>query len=172
MKLIITGDEKWIFYNNVVRKRSWSKRDEPPQTTSKAELRQKKIMLFVWWNWKDVVFFELLQMSQTINSDVYCRQLNKLNAAVKEKRPELVNRKGVIFHHDNATPHTSLATSQKLLRLGWEVILHPQHSPDLAPSDYYLFRSLQNSLNDKTFNDDKAVKSHLVQFFAKKEQKF
>ena len=29
MKRIITGDEKWIVYNNVVRKRSWSKRDEP-----------------------------------------------------------------------------------------------------------------------------------------------
>ena len=32
---------------------------------------------------------------------------------------------GVFFHHDNATPHTSLATRQKLLRLGWEVMLHP-----------------------------------------------
>ena len=45
LKRIITGNEKWIVYNNVVRKRSWSKRDEPPQTTSKAELHQKKIML-------------------------------------------------------------------------------------------------------------------------------
>ena len=53
-----------------------------------------------------------------INSDVYCRQLNKLNAAAKEKRPKLVNREGVIFHHDNARPHRSLATRQKLLRLG------------------------------------------------------
>ena len=35
-------------------------RDEPSQTTSKAELHQKKIMLFVWWDWKGVVFFELL----------------------------------------------------------------------------------------------------------------
>ena len=50
LKRIITGDEKWIVYNNVVRKRSWSKRDEPPQT-SIAELRQKNIMLSVWWNW-------------------------------------------------------------------------------------------------------------------------
>ena len=38
---MITGDENWIVYNNVVRKLSWSKRDEPPQTTSKAELHQK-----------------------------------------------------------------------------------------------------------------------------------
>ena len=58
---------------------------------------------------KCVVFFKLLPRNQTINSDVYCYQLNKLNAAVKKKRPELVNRKGVIFHDDNATPDTFLA---------------------------------------------------------------
>ena len=51
-------------------------------------------------------------------------------------------------------------------------MLHPPYSPDLAPSDYYLFRSLQKSLNGKTFNDDEAVKSHMVQFFANKDQKF
>ena len=84
----------------------------------------------------------------------------------------MVNRKGVIFYHDNATPHTSWATRQKLLRLGWEVMLHPPYSPDLEPSDYYLFRSLQNTLNGKIFNDDEVVKSHLVQFFDDKDQKF
>ena len=51
-------------------------------------------------------------------------------------------------------------------------MLHPPYSPDLALSDYYLFRSLRNSLNGKTFSDDEAVKSHLVQFFADKDQKF
>ena len=90
--------------------------------TSKAELHQKKIMLSAWWYWKGVVFFEPLPRNQTINSDVYCRQMNKLNAAVKEIRPELVNRKGVLLHHDNATPHTCLATRQKLLKLGWVMI--------------------------------------------------
>ena len=119
-----------------------------------------------------MVFFELLPRNQTINPDVSCRHLNKLNAVVKEKRAELVNRKGVIFHHDNATPHRSLSTHQELSRLSWEVMLHPLYSLDLTPSDYYLFLSLQNSLNDKTFNDDEAVKSHLVQFFADNEQKF
>ena len=40
LKRIITGDEKWIVCNNVIRNRSWSKRDEPPETTPKAELHQ------------------------------------------------------------------------------------------------------------------------------------
>ena len=68
--------------------------------------------------------------------------------------------------------HTPLATRQKLLRLGWEVMLHPPYIPELAPSDYYLFQSLQDSLNGKTLNDVECVKSHFVQFFADEDQKF
>ena len=42
LKRIITGDEKWVVYNNVKRKRSWSKKDEPAQTISKADIHQKR----------------------------------------------------------------------------------------------------------------------------------
>ena len=77
-----------------------------------------------------------------MNSNVYCRQLMKLNKEIKKKHPELATRKGVIFHQDNARPHTSLVTRKKLLELGWGMILHPPYSPELAPSVYLLFRSL------------------------------
>ena len=58
------------------------------------------------------------------------------------------------------------------MELGWEVMPHPPYSPDLAPSDYHLFRSLQNSLNGKTFTNEDDLHSHLVQFFADKDQTF
>ena len=45
LKCLITGDEKWIVYNDVHRKRSWVKQDQPVQTTSKAVNHQNKIML-------------------------------------------------------------------------------------------------------------------------------
>ena len=102
-------------------------------TKSKAELHQKKSMLSIWWDYKAVVYFELLPNKRTIDSDVYCQQLVKLEEAFKEKRPELANRKGIVFHHDNAMPHTSLATRTKLLELDWEVMSHPPYNPDLAP---------------------------------------
>ena len=51
-------------------------------------------------------------------------------------------------------------------------MLHQPYSPDLAPSDYYLFRCLQNSLNGRNSNDDEDVKSHLVKFFVRYDQKF
>ncbi|KAJ0174870.1 hypothetical protein K1T71_009978 [Dendrolimus kikuchii] len=37
-----------------------------------------------------------------------------LKQKVERKRLELNNRRGVVFHHDNARPHTSLANQQKL----------------------------------------------------------
>ena len=88
----------------------------------------------------------------------------KLDKGMKEKRPELATCKGVIFDQDNARPHTSFVNRKKLLELGWKVMLHPLYSPDLAPSDYHLFRSLQNHLNGKTFDSNEAVKNELIQF--------
>ena len=67
LKRIVTGDEKWVVYNNVKRKRSWSKKDTPAQTTSKLDIHQKKVMLFVWWDFNRIVYFELLPDNTTIN---------------------------------------------------------------------------------------------------------
>ena len=85
LKRIITGDEKWVVHDNVVRKRSWSKRDEPAQSKSKADIHQTKVVLNVWWDFKGIVHFELLPRNQTISSNVYCRQLMKLDEEIKEK---------------------------------------------------------------------------------------
>ena len=65
--------------------------------------------------------------------------LNKLDIWVPHKLNEiqLETRKDVIFHQDNARPHTSLVTGKKLLELGWEVMPNPPYSLDLAPSDYH-----------------------------------
>ncbi|XP_043604582.1 histone-lysine N-methyltransferase SETMAR-like [Bombus pyrosoma] len=155
LKRLIAGDQKWIVYNNVNRKRSWVMQDEPAQTTPKAEIHQKTIIL-----------------NQTINPNVYVQRLAKLSDAGQEKRPKLANRKGVVFHHDNTKPHRSLVTDHKLLERGWFVLSQPPYSPDLASSDYHLRSSMQNSLNGKIFNDADDVTSHLIQFFAGKNQKF
>ena len=68
--------------------------------------------------------------------------------------------------------HVSLMNKQKLLQLGWEVLIHLPYSPDIAPSDFHLFQSLQNSLNGKKFSSLKDCKRRLEQFFAQKDKKF
>ena len=164
----MTGDEKWILYNNVERKRSWGKRNEPPPTMPKARLHPKKVMLCIWWDWKGVLYYELLPENQTIKSNKHCSQLDQLKAALDKKRPELIHRKRIIFHQDNARPHVSLMTRQKLLQLGCEVLIHLPYSSDIAPSDFHLFWSLQNSLKRKISIPWKTIKGTWNSFCSKR----
>ena len=52
------------------------------------------------------------------------------------------------------------------------MVPHPPYSPDLAPTDYHLFRSLSNHLREKKFDDENDLKMDLVNFFAQKSQDF
>ena len=130
----------------------------PPPTTPKASLHPKKVMLCLW---KGILYDELNQM---FHSNKYCCHLDQLKSALNEKHLELVNRELIIFHQDNAksfVSFVSLNTRQKLLQLGWEVEIHLSHSPDIAPLNFHLFPSLQNSLNGKCFNSPQDCKRHL-----------
>lgn len=51
----------------------------------------------------------------------------KLDKAIKEKRPELANRKAIVFHLDNARRHTFLTRGKLLSWLGSDVAsaIHP-----------------------------------------------
>uniref|UniRef100_A0A1I7WBK2 Histone-lysine N-methyltransferase SETMAR n=1 Tax=Heterorhabditis bacteriophora TaxID=37862 RepID=A0A1I7WBK2_HETBA len=100
-------------------------------------------MLCMWWNIQGPIHYELLKPNEKLNSERYCQQMDDLNKALKEKRPEMFNRKHIILHYDNTRPHALLATSQKIAELGLEILSHPPYLPDLAPSSYYQFLSLQ-----------------------------
>ena len=63
---------------------------------------------------------------------MYCPQLSNLAEKLKNLRPELANRKGVMFQQDNGRPHVSLATQTRLHELGWDLLLHAPHSPDIV----------------------------------------
>ena len=71
-------------------------------------------MLCIWWDWKGVLYYELLPENQMINSIKYCSQLDQLKVALNKKHQELVNRKRIIFHQDNARPHVYLMTNKDL----------------------------------------------------------
>ena len=55
---------------------------------------------------------------------------------------------------DNAPAHRALATQKKLAYLGFQCLDHPPYSPDLAQSDYHLFRGLKKKLKIRNFSSD------------------
>ncbi|GFW06101.1 uncharacterized protein TNCV_4478931 [Trichonephila clavipes] len=65
-----------------------------------------------------------------------------------------------------------MVTQQKLNVFGWEVFGHPPSSPDIAPSDYYLFRSLQNYLTEKKFESFESVSKAVADYFYSKDENF
>lgn len=154
---MVTGDEKWVTYDNIVCKRSCSKRDEAAQMVAKPGLTTRKVLLCIWWDYKEIIHYELPPSSQTLNSEIYCQQLTHLQEAIDQKRPELANRKGVVL---------------KLRELGWDILMHLPCSPDIAPSDYHLFLSLQNSLGGLKFNSKEDCENHLAEFFANRDKEF
>jgi len=67
-----------------------------------------------------------------------------MNETLLEKRPAVAsNRRKVRLLPDNARSHVAKVIKETLMQPEWEVLPHPVYSPDLAPSNYYLFRSMQ-----------------------------
>jgi histone-lysine N-methyltransferase SETMAR len=63
-------------------------------------------------------------------------------------------------------------TQQKIKELNWEIFGNPPYSPDLAPSDYHLFRSLHNHLNNKNFERCEEVNDAILAYFESKPRSF
>ena len=66
----------------------------------------------------------------------------RLKNEIGETRIQMKKKK-VLFHQDSALCHKSLATMAKLNEMSLELLPPPPYSPDLAPSDYYLFADLK-----------------------------
>jgi hypothetical protein len=56
-------------------------------------------------------------------------------------------------------------TKAAIQELDWEILPHPPYPPDLAPSDYQLFRSLCNNIRGVPFNNNAELQNWLDDFF-------
>ncbi|KAG5307761.1 MOS1T transposase, partial [Pseudoatta argentina] len=131
---IVTGDEKWIHYDNPKRRKS---------------------------------------TLNTITGDRYRLQLMRLSRALKEKRPLYAQRHDkVILLHDNARPHVAKPVKTYLETLKWEVLPHPPYSPDIAPSDFHLFRSMAHGLADRRFHSYEEAQKWIDSWIASKDMSF
>ena len=74
--------------------------------------------------------------------------------------------------HDNATPQTAKRTKEWVERYRWEIVPHPAHSPDLAPSDFHLFGPLKRHLGGKKFEDEEELIGEVRDWFAKFDANF
>ena len=138
--------------------RSWVSPGQPATSTAKPNIHGKKVLLCVWWDQRGILYYELLQPGETVTADRYQGQLEQLRREIAVKRPEWEERHDkVILLHDNARPHVAQAVKDAIKDFKWEVLPHPPYSPDIAPSDYHLFRSMAHGLAEQRFQNRKEV---------------
>lgn len=153
--------------------KSWGNVGHKPVACTKPDLHGTKVMLCVWWDQLGVVYYELLKQGQTVTGELYKQQLQRLSRALRVVRPQYrLRHDNVILQHDNARPHTSQVVKEYLNELNWEVLSHPPYSPDLAPSDYHLFRSMAHGLADQQFETYDQCQKWVNDFFQARDPEF
>lgn len=69
-------------------------------------------------------------------------------------------------------PHVAKPVKTYLETLRWEVLPHPPYSPDIAPSDYHLFRSMAHGLAEQHFQSYEDTKKWIDSWIASKDVSF
>lgn len=156
---ILTVDETWLhFFDPETKQQSmqWRHSGSPRPRKFRRQKSAGKVLATFFWDCKGIVMIDFLEKGSTINSEYYSFLLIKVKEKLKQKRPGKL-RNGIQFLQDNAPAHTALQTLNTIQDIGFQVLEHPAYSPDLAPSDYFLFSYLKKMLKGKHFETNSDV---------------
>ena len=104
-----------------------------------------KVMASVFWDSEGVLMIDYLQRGETVSGDYYAILWRKLKEAIEVKRCGKLSN-GVMLLQDNAPAHTAQVAIAVAARRSFEILSHPAYSPDLPPSNFYLFPQLKACL--------------------------
>lgn len=174
LERIVTGDETWVHHFEPESKQEsmqWHKKGTPPPKKFKVSESAGKLMATVFWDCEGILLIDYKEKGRSITGEYYAAILEKLKEAIKEKRRGKLT-KGVLLLQDNAPVHKSRVAMAALHKHGFQSIVHPPYSPDLAPSDFYLFPNLKKDLRGRKFSDDNEVKEAILAHFEAKDKKY
>jgi histone-lysine N-methyltransferase SETMAR len=130
-------------------------------------------MLTVWWDAKGIISLDFWKKSNNIsyNASYYQNLLTKVRQCLPTKRRGILKARPLVLI-DNAPIHTACETRRCIENCGFEIIEMPPYSPDVAPSDYYLFRNLKSWLQGQYFTCEEELISKVTAWFEAKPAAF
>jgi histone-lysine N-methyltransferase SETMAR len=165
----ISVDETWIHHYTPETKEQSKQWVPSGESAPKAKTVPSagKVIATVFWDSQGIILINYLEKGRTITGASYSSLLDHMKTELQEKRPQLAHKK-ILFHHDNAPAHTYRAVAAKLMELGFQLVPHPPYSPDLAPSDYYLFPNTKKWLAGRRFysNEEVIAETHILLSYA------
>lgn len=171
---IVTGDETWIYQfdpENKNQSKQWLEKGSKGPIKFKSERSVGKVMATIFWDAQGVILIDFLQGQQTITGAYYEGVLRKLHNELLKKRHGKITQR-ILFHHDNAPAHSSKLSRSVLRDFRWELIPHPPYSPDLAPSDFFLFPKLKEHLKGNRWESISEAKQAVIHWFASQDDTF
>ena len=145
----MTGDESW-FYLTTDHETQWLPLSKKPSKRAKKMIGSKKYMLTIFWNPKGFQLVKILPDDTTFNDDYF---ITEILEPIFEMTADLIKESGkkMILHFDNARPHVSKKVLEYMDSHGMDRAPQPPYSPDIAPSDFYLFGYVKGLLAGRTF---------------------
>ena len=168
---IVTGDESRVHHydpESKIQSMEYRHKDFPTLKKFKVVASARKVLLNIFLDWDGIVHIEFLEQGQTVNSEQYVSTLQSVKARLRRVR----RNKDSILHHDNAMPHKCHMTQQALTRLKLTTLPYPPYSPDLAPSDFYLFPKLKRHLKGNHYENYADVEAAVCQLCKEKSPEF
>ena len=112
---IVTGDEKWLHYDNLKRRRSWGKTGHNPTPAAKPNIHRSNLLLLIWWEQMSVVHYE--QLKPTNHGWSLSITVDTFEPSIEEKQPLYEQRHDkVILQDNNAWPDVAKLTLKRLNR--------------------------------------------------------
>lgn len=84
LEKVITSDEKWELYDNRYQQFQWLDWAEHAKSTPRKAAGQRNLPLCIYWNITRPVHWKLLQLGQTVSTDVYLAQLERVQTAIEK----------------------------------------------------------------------------------------
>jgi histone-lysine N-methyltransferase SETMAR len=145
-KFIVSIDESW-FYLSTDHEQIWLRPDQAPPERPRHTIQDKKLMVTIVWNPLGFHIINALPHGIRFNADYY---RDNILQAILPLRPA-VGERNLVIHADNARPHTAQKCIGFCQENGLKFASHPPYSPDLAPSDFFLFGYIKHCLQGMTF---------------------
>ncbi|UYV66955.1 hypothetical protein LAZ67_4003444 [Cordylochernes scorpioides] len=168
LKIVIMGDETWVYgYDPETKRQSsqWLEPGEPRFKKARMIKSKLKCLPITFFDVKGLIHYEFVPEGQTTNQHHYLDALRRLREAVRQKRLEKWHQKNWLLHHENARPHTAVTVQLYLAKHGIALLPQPPYSPDLAPNDFFIYPKIKKVVNGCRFDPIPEIKENTKNIF-------
>ena len=139
----------------------WLAPDDEIPLREKKMIFTKKYMVTIFWNLQGFHLVDILDDGLTFTADYFINNiLQKIDEAYKGF-PERAKRR-ITLHFDNVRPHTARKVKEYMSSHRMKRAPHPPYSPDIAPSDFYLFGYIKENLKGCKFESKEQLFSAIT----------